>query len=333
MSEREMKAYCGWIKNREELVQSASGGIFYCLAKCVIEAGGYVAGAIYTDSYKSVHHILTNDIDEIKKMRGSKYSQSNYHDVTMQILDKCNSGSPILFSGTPCQCFVLKQKVKNNNLICLELICNGVQDHRILESEIERYEKEICARITYYTMRYKKDNRQLPIYVRAEFENNAVIEEQLYSTVLGRIYGSRLALQTSCYNCRFKGLSRSGDITLGDYRGFKSLKKASIEKAGASTIIINSQKGSQLLEQIKDEINLIPAKNLREVIYSNSRIVISGCKPADKDIRDFWSLLDEKGIEEAAHVSDKYLSRIRNKIIRIIDRILLIKYMFANKLM
>ena len=90
--------YCGWTKNSEDLCESASGGIFYCLAKKILEEDGYVVGAVYSDDFKSVKHIMSRNIEDIKRMRGSKYSQSNYVDVIDKVEEKCKNGNNVLFS-------------------------------------------------------------------------------------------------------------------------------------------------------------------------------------------------------------------------------------------
>lgn len=327
-----IKAYCGWTKCIDDLCESASGGIFYILAKKIIQDGGYVAGAIYSADYKSVNHILSNRIEDIKKMRGSKYCQSKYSDIISLIEEKCSNGVYVMFSGTPCQCYAVKNRVKSEYLICIDLICNGLQDRRILESEINRIESRADSRITYYTMRYKKNNIHLPLYMRATFNNGINFEEQFYQTALGKIYGSRLALQKSCYNCKFKGIDRIGDITLGDYRGFHSLKDKEVSKCGASTILINTERGLKLLDSIANELELIQANNLVEVVWSNNRIVISGCRPSKRNIDKFWKVFNEKGIEVSSHLSQKYLSRWGNRISRLMDKALLIKYIILNNI-
>ena len=323
--------YCGWTKNSEDLCESASGGIFYCLAKKILEEDGYVVGAVYSDDFKSVKHIMSRNIEDIKRMRGSKYSQSNYVDVIDKVEEKCKNGNNVLFSGTPCQCYVIKKRVKSDRLICVDLICNGVQDRRILESEIRRLEVNAGAKITDYSMRYKKDHLHLPIYMHAKFENGIQYEEQLYKSALGKIYGARLALQRSCYNCKFKGISRLGDITIGDYRGFRVLGDKGINQCGASTIIVNTEIGNKLLDSIKGDLDLLQALSLHGVIFSNNRIVISGIRPSNKKIVRFWNLFNEKGIEESVGLTEKYLSRWGNIIRRILDRLLLIKHIIISR--
>lgn len=56
--------------------QSSSGGIFTLLAEETINKGGIVFGAAFNKKWE-VEHICIDNIDRIKKLRGSKYVQSN----------------------------------------------------------------------------------------------------------------------------------------------------------------------------------------------------------------------------------------------------------------
>lgn len=57
----------------ESLVwNSASGGAFYLLARYILSQDGYVCGAVLDKNLK-LCHVLSNRVDEIEAMRGSKY--------------------------------------------------------------------------------------------------------------------------------------------------------------------------------------------------------------------------------------------------------------------
>ncbi len=62
----------------------------------------------------------------------------------------------------------------------------------------------------------------------------------------------------SCYQCDFVSKNRVGDITLGDFWGFKlahpELKKE--DKYGISCVLINSRKGMDLLSSANNILSL-----------------------------------------------------------------------------
>lgn len=61
--------------NDEIRKESSSGGVFSILANRYLENDGYVAGAVWEG--EKVVHIVSNKINDIEKMRKSKYLQSS----------------------------------------------------------------------------------------------------------------------------------------------------------------------------------------------------------------------------------------------------------------
>lgn len=67
---------------------STSGGAFSALADAMYEEGGYVSGAIYNDDF-SVRNFISNNPDDLKKLRSSKYLQSKAEGIYKEIRDLC----------------------------------------------------------------------------------------------------------------------------------------------------------------------------------------------------------------------------------------------------
>ena len=63
------------------------------------------------------------------------------------------------------------------------------------------------------------------------------------------------SLRESCYNCQFKKKHRISDITLADFWGIENIAPEMDDDKGTSLVIINSEKGKKIFEQIKDKIN------------------------------------------------------------------------------
>lgn len=55
-------------------------------------------GAVYKDG--EICHVLTKEATLIKKMRGSKYVQSNMRSVFSEIKDKLQNSEEVIFCGT-----------------------------------------------------------------------------------------------------------------------------------------------------------------------------------------------------------------------------------------
>lgn len=107
MSEYITKAYACYNKNERIRERSTSGGIFYTLAKYVIEKkGGWVCGAVF-DSNFVVTHIITNDLKAVERMMGSKYPQSNMKQCFADVYELLQKNEVVLFTGTPCQVYTV----------------------------------------------------------------------------------------------------------------------------------------------------------------------------------------------------------------------------------
>lgn len=83
-------------------LNSSSGGIFTLIAECIINQGGVVFGAAFSDDYRSVHHICVDNKNDLEKLRGSKYVQSKIGDAFKHTKEYLDSGRKVMFTGTPC---------------------------------------------------------------------------------------------------------------------------------------------------------------------------------------------------------------------------------------
>ena len=94
-----MDCYVAFMKDLEEIKKSSSGGFFYSVAKMWANNGGYVAGVIFNDDFKSANHICSNNLQDIEKMRGSKYIQSVKGNIFREIEQLLQKKESVLFSG------------------------------------------------------------------------------------------------------------------------------------------------------------------------------------------------------------------------------------------
>ena len=107
-------------------INSTSGGIFWELANAIISNGGYVCGCVLDQELNPVH-IISNKIEDIVSMQGSKYIQSDMSTIYPQINKICQEKKDILFTGTPCQCSAIKLHFPNyEHLYLVDIVCHGV---------------------------------------------------------------------------------------------------------------------------------------------------------------------------------------------------------------
>ena len=104
------KAYVSASKDNDLLLKSASGGLFATLAKAIIEQGGVVYGVAMNsvDGLLKAEHIRIDKKNDIEKIQGSKYVQSDIGKSFINIEKDLMQNRIVLFSGTPCQTAGLK---------------------------------------------------------------------------------------------------------------------------------------------------------------------------------------------------------------------------------
>ena len=65
---------------------------------------------------------------------------------------------------------------------------------------------------------------------------------------------SNIALRDSCTNCKFKKENKASDITLADFWGINNIKPNMNDEKGTLLVIVNSEKGKALFEEVSNII-------------------------------------------------------------------------------
>lgn len=244
-------------KNLEIRFDSTSGGGFTALAEDFLNAGGYVGGAVYTDDW-NVKQIVTNDINDLPKLRSSKYIQSDASGYYKTIKRLLSNGEKVLAVGLPCQIGGLKAFLCKDyaNLITIDLICRYINSPKVYKKYLESLEKEYKSKVVYIKAKNKELGwRKLTHKVvfangstyYGTFDIDKFMKASMRSNCLSR---------PSCYECKFKGFPRIADITLGDY-WVRGQKTDLDDNTGTSIILINSEKGKNYFESIKKRLKRI----------------------------------------------------------------------------
>ena len=109
-------SYAAINKSNSVRFNSSSGGVFYELAKYIIEKkNGIIYGASLITP-EIVQHIRITEIKDIIKLQKSKYLQSHIGNTFKKVKDDLVSERVVLFSGTPCQIKALHLFLKNGKL-------------------------------------------------------------------------------------------------------------------------------------------------------------------------------------------------------------------------
>nr|MCR4903058.1 Coenzyme F420 hydrogenase/dehydrogenase, beta subunit C-terminal domain [Butyrivibrio sp.] len=129
-----LECYAAVSKNKDQAKRSASAGIFSALATKTLLNGGVVYGAAFDKAW-NVNHISIGSADELYKLQGSKYTQSNTGKTFSEVKKALIEGKNVLYSGTPCQIAGLKGFLGKdyNNLLTVDIVCHGVPNNKMFK--------------------------------------------------------------------------------------------------------------------------------------------------------------------------------------------------------
>lgn len=338
------KVYAAWTKDEEIRIQSTSGGIYFVLAQKFIQNGGYIVGSVYDKDFKGAHHIVGNTIEDLKKIMGSKYFQSNAEGIYDKVKALLDNEKKVLFCGTPCQSAALQSFLSKeyDNLFIIDFICRGINSPLAFKRHIEELEENNNSKVKLVQLKNKKTGWQsLATYV--EFENGNIYHQDKHTSpwIKGFVGGGGLYMRYSCHECNFRGLPRISDITIGDFWGIHGMSDKEMFE-GISSVMINSPKGQMLFDSIKSDI-IFEKRNLDELIAGNPAILYSPEKNINRD--KFFKTLKDKKFSKAVNecsmnkknffykkIIKKGISFLRKiKFLLKIDTLKFFKYNFFSK--
>lgn len=288
--------YAAFSLDEEIRYQSTSGGIFTELAKEVLDNyHGVVIGAAYQEDF-SVKHEMIWSVEEISRLRQSKYIQSDMSEVYGKI-DTLEEDRMIMFVGTPCQvvAFYEHMKAHKNPVLYVDFICRGVNSPGVFQMYLKELEREYDSKISRIWFKNKEIGWN-QFQTRIEFENGSVYKEDRYHDSFMRGFlKHNLYMRTSCHECHFKGEDRIADITLADFWGIEfENKEVDIEK-GVSAVLIHSEMAQKIIAAIKGNI-YFEERSIEDVRQGNGCIDIS-VKSGDNR-KEFYTRLGNEKFSE-----------------------------------
>ncbi len=296
--DRTPKAYAVSMKDDVALKQSSSGGAAYAMSKYIVENGGIVFGAAYSENFY-VHHIGVSAADDLKKLQGSKYVQSDTEMTFSEVKKLLKSGKKVMYVGTPCQIHGLQSFLKDidmSNLITCDLLCGGVPSPGMFEKYIDEL-KSRRGDFESYNFRSKKYGYgYLMQSICGKKETVLSGHESSFIKMVGAGY-----IRKSCIGCRFGSKSRVGDITIGDFWNLKIPYEEWTR--GISLVLVNTPKGNDLMQKLADSV-IIQERTMEEAEKSQG-CSLTGSKKKPKDYDEFFAEWDKLSWQD---LSRRYLT-------------------------
>lgn len=290
--------YAAINKNETIRKDSSSGGMFHLFAEQILKEGGIVFGAGF-DADWEVCHQSAETVADLERLRVSKYLQSRVETSFQQVTEYLRAGRKVLFAGTPCQCAALRRFVGKNdeNLILVDFICHGVPSPKIWRNYLAlRANKKEIRRIS-----FRNKNLSWERYLLAISYGNAnkYLAADLNTDLYLRGFLQNLYLRPSCHNCHFCKKNRPSDITLADFWGVQEESPSMYDGKGTSLIFVQSPKGRELFNQVKDHAKIMEQDFERAILHNPSMITSSTPSPKrtaffqdiQRDEKDFMKLL------------------------------------------
>lgn len=295
--------------------KSSSGGMFTALSDEILNRGGVVYGAVFNNNLEVCHHRASNKIYR-DKFRGSKYVQSNLDTTFKNIKIDLQNGLDVLFSGTPCQNAGLSNflsGIQTNKLILCDIICHGTPSPGLWKKYIEYLEYKYKNKLDFYSFRHKTANH-IATTVNIQLTNGRTVTDPNDTNLFSNIFYSHLALRPSCHYCKYANIKRQSDITIGDFWGIEKIKPEFDDGKGISLVLINTVKGMNLFDCIKQTIEYFES-NTTDCTQPN--LVEPTVASPERD--HFWADFQTKSLRCLAIKYNLYDSRFK-KIKKAIKR-------------
>lgn len=329
-----MQTCIGYASDINEQISSTSGGIASVLMRTVLSKGGIVYGCT-GENARDVKHIRIERLDEIVKLKGSKYVQSYMGSTYKTVVNDLKADRTVLFIGTPCQVAGLKAYLKGKvfeNLFTIDFVCHGVPSLQILNDAID-------AELSSYgdlrlVNRVKGEGKESKYTLRL-LEGEKVVYDDVYPSkgyITGFLCG--LYYRENCYQCKFSKRERVSDITLGDFWDRQNIVHGlTNKKNGLSMIMVNTESGKNLLAISKDSFKSI-AWSYDDFLIRNGQLKHPVKRHSNRDL--FEKLYKSVGYN-AALTNTIYndLRKIRkniilNKVVELINRIPIINLLYIK---
>ena len=306
-------AYCTDAVIRQ---RSSSGGINRALIDSFMSDNNSV---VYGSALKNneVKHVRCNS-NELDSLYGSKYVVSDMNGIIPTLISDLENGMKVLFTGTPCQVAGVVNSCPRqykDKLYTIDLVCHGPGSKKVWTHYINFLKEKYTPKLEFLSFRDKSGgwkNYSMKIKAGDRFyHDTTAIRTWQYMFFAG------LLQNKSCFNCKFATRKRYSDITLSDFWGIEKVDmNMANETKGLSMVMINTQKGKELFESVKNIQRKLEPLNTSIAQQAN----LNGGHNKPDNYEEFWNDYVEKGF---GYIAKKYghysiIGKIRNKLVLIL---------------
>ena len=274
-------AYAAYNNDLNIRMKSTSGGVFTVIATYLIRNfTAVIYGAVFNEAFEVIH-TRAETLDDLEKLRGSKYPQSKILDSFKNAKRDLEEGRTVLFVGTPCQIEGFRSYLKRDyeKLYCMDFVCHGVGSDMIWRDYVRELNRKGTINNIVFKYKYRGWKKW---YLRIFYKNGSIWQRRGYLTKFMNSYLSYTNIRPSCYECRFKGLRHISDFTISDCWGIAEADNEINDNNGLSALLIQNDKGLKLFECIKDQLT-IKLYDAEELMAGNWTATKTVPKPEDRN--------------------------------------------------
>lgn len=251
----------GVIHNDDQVVKkSSSGGAFSAIAEMILEQGGIVYGAVFSEDWRAIE-IRSTDSHTLDEIRRSKYVESKVGLTFREVKSvlEASPHKPVLYCAAPCQIAGLKHYLGKDyaNLITCDFSCGGVPSHGIYQAYLSMIEKRLGGEIAEVNFR-PKTYGWLYYAIKIVAANGKkyckpIMADPYYTCFVGANH--HVSVREYCLFCDFAN-NHYADIILADFWKYKTISNLDNDNKGISLVITNSQKGEKIIDAISKKVAL-----------------------------------------------------------------------------
>lgn len=257
------KTLAAWRTDENARKLSSSGGLASVISEAWIRKGGVVYGAAFVRPF-CFQHIRCSCIEDLDRLRGSKYVQSSINGIYKLIEKDIANQIDVLFIGTPCQVAGIKARFVNK-VATIDIICHGTPKPEILKKSIPSkvldldYDKVDFRDCGDFKLSFKK-------------YGGIIWSRPLRTDLYLKGYFTATFYRECCYSCRYARKDRISDITLGDFWGLDETAVKTTMENGISLVLVNTDNGDYLLSLVKNDIMCVE-RPLSEAVAGNKQLL------------------------------------------------------------
>ena len=247
--------YSAWTKNFTIRETTTSGGIGYEISKWALSKGYSVCGVEFSYKKMRAQHSICKKTEEIEKLKGSKYLQSDCQYAIKQLIKILmdDSKKKAVFFGTPCQVaglhnILIKKKLRAR-VILIDIFCHGVPTFNLWKNYLiwlENKKKIKKTEIKKLIFRDKKYSWHT-YYMHITCDNDKEYICSRKKDPFLKLFSMGTLNQKECFTCMYRNNSFA-DIRLGDFWG----KRYQESEKGYSMVLTLSEIGEKIISSLKN---------------------------------------------------------------------------------